>query len=253
MPSHATITPGLHRVTAEQTALWLARGWRDMARHPGISLGVGAVVAAVGAAMTVLLVRLDVGSLVLPLASAFTLVGPLAAVCLYEVSRRIETGEKVSPALVLAAVRARGGQIANIGLVLTLALAVWLLAGLVVFALFHTGPVPPLDGFVAGILFDPGAVPFLLTGTLVGGAIAAVTFSVSVFAVPMLLDREISAVAAMAASLRAVRANWRNMIGWAATIAVIIAFGFATLFVGLIVGFPLLAHASWHAYRDVIG
>jgi len=253
MQAGLTDAPRIRRISAEQAGSWLAAGWRDMTCHPRLSLGFGAVFAAIGALLALALVAFDLGSLLLPVASSFTLVGPLGAICLYEISRRIERGEPVSLAAVWDGVRARGGQIANMGLVLTLALVAWLMAGMVIFALFRSGSPPPLDRFVVDVLLDPQSLPFLLAGTLCGGAIAAATFSISVFAMPMLLDRDVSPATAMAASVRAVRLNWPAMIGWAATIAVVVGFGIVTLFAGLVVCFPLLAHASWHAYRDVIG
>ncbi|HSV28673.1 MAG TPA: DUF2189 domain-containing protein, partial [Candidatus Omnitrophota bacterium] len=93
---------------------------------------------------------------------------------------------------------------------------------------------------------------FLLTGTLVGGAIAALAFALSVVSMPMLLDRDVSVLTAMRTSLRVVWLNRRNMIGWAATLATLGLLGIAFFFAGLAVTLPIAAHASWHAYRDLV-
>jgi len=241
-------------VTAEQTSIWLVAGWRDLWRHPRLSLAFGALYAAVGAALYLGLTAMGMGSLLLALAAGFMLVGPLAAVFLFEISRRIEAGEAVTLALVLKGVALRSAQVGNMGLVLSMLLMAWLFAGLVVFALFYPPGYPlPLDSFFTDVVLKPESFRFLVVGTLVGGVLATVAFAISVFSMPMLLDRDVGVIEAIDFSIRATLVNWRTMIGWAATIAIITFFGMATAFLGLIVALPLVAHASWHAYRDVAG
>lgn len=244
--------PQGRRISAAQTSEWLGAGWRDMWRRPGLSLGFGALYAGVGGALSVILTALDMGSLMFPLAAGFMLVGPLAAVFLFEISRRYERGEEVSLSLVLRGVAERGGQVGNMGLVLSMLMMLWLLAGAVVFALFYPPGVPlPLESFVTDVVLRGESMPFLAAGTLVGGAIAAIAFAVSVFAMPLLLDRDVGVIEAIGFSVHTVVINWRTMIGWAATIAIITFFGMAFAYLGLVVALPLVAHASWHAYRDV--
>ena len=241
-------------VTPAQASEWLNSGWRDVWRNPGLSLGFGAVYAGIGMVLFLLLDTLDMGSLLLPLSAGFMLVGPLAAVFLYEISRRQEAGEPVGLGLVMGGVKARLDQIGNMGLVLSILLMGWLLAGLVVFALFYPPGMPlPLGNFIEDVVLRPESFRFLTVGTLVGGVLAVIAFSISVFAMPMLLDRDVGVIEAMEFSIQAVRLNWRTMIGWAATIAVISFFGMATAFIGMIVALPVIGHASWHAYRDVMG
>jgi uncharacterized membrane protein len=246
--------PQARRVSPDQAAQWLTAGWHDVWRSPGLSLGFGAAYAAVGLVLLVVLESLEMGSLLFPLASGFMLVGPLAAVFLYEISRRHEAGEPVGLGPVVGSVRSRLDQVGNMGLVLTILMMCWLLAGLVVFALFYPAGRPlPLGNFIEDVVLRADSFRFLAAGTLVGGVLAAVAFSISVFAMPMLLDRDVGAIEAMEFSVHAVRLNWRTMIGWAATIAVLTFFGMALAFVGLAVTLPVIAHASWHAYRDVAG
>jgi len=242
------------RVTAEQTSAWLGAGWRDIWRHPGLSLGFGALYAGIGAAFYVVLTAMGMGSLLLALGAGFMLVGPLAAVFLFEISRRVERNEPVSLGLVIRGVGLRAGQVGNMGLVLSMLMMAWLLAGLVVFALFYPPGYPlPLDNFISDVLLKPESFRFLVVGSLVGGMLAVVAFVISVFAMPMLLDHDVGVIEAIDFSVHAALLNWRTMIGWAATIAVITFFGMATAFVGLVIALPLVAHASWHAYRDVTG
>lgn len=241
-------------VSPAQAAEWLNAGWRDMMRSPVLSLGFGALYAGIGILIFWVLSAFEAGSLLFPLAGGFMLVGPLAAVFLYEISRRHETGETVSLGAVTARVAERGDQVGNMGLVLVILFMAWMLAGLVVFALFYPPGAPlPLENFIEEVVLRPDALRFLSVGTLVGGVLAAAAFTVSVFAMPMLLDRDVGVIEAMEFSIEAVRINWRAMIGWAATIAVVTFFGMAFAFVGMVVALPLVAHASWHAYRDVMG
>ena len=255
-----TLAVGSHQpsvsrmVSPAQASEWLSAGWRDMWRQPALSLGFGAFYAAIGAALYLVLTAIGMGSLLFPVAAGFMLVGPLAAVFLFEISRRLECGEPVSLALVIRHVMERAGQIGNMGLVLSMLMMVWLLAGLVVFALFYPPGMPlALESFMADVVFKPESLDFLVAGTLVGGVLAVIAFVVSVFSMPMLLERDVGVMEAMGFSIQAVRSNWRIMIGWAATIAVMTFFGMATAFIGLIFVLPLVGHASWHAYRDVIG
>ena len=246
--------PDVTQVTPTQASEWLNAGWRDMWRNPGLSLGFGALYAGIGVALFLVLTALNMGSLLFPLAAGFMLVGPLAAVFLYEISRRQETGEPVTLGTVIGGVAQRLDQIGNMGLVLSILMMAWLLAGLVVFALFYPPGMPlPLDNFIENVVLRPESFRFMVVGSAVGGVLAAIAFTVSVFAMPMLLDRDVGVIEAIGFSIDAVRVNWRTMIGWAATIAVVTFFGMATAFVGLIVALPLVGHSSWHAYRDVMG
>ncbi|MGE5475517.1 MAG: DUF2189 domain-containing protein [Bacteroidales bacterium] len=244
--------PALRPVSLDRSTTWLERGWRDFAAHPGIGLAYGSVFAFLGWLLTFGLARFGMGSLILPLAAGFMLVAPFLAVGLYEVSRRREAGEDVTLAQALRAL-GRNGQMADMGLVLLLAFFVWFQLAMILFALFFGGTPPALDAFFSQVVLAPQGAIFLLTGTLVGGAVAAVVFALSVVSMPMLLDRrDVSALTAMRTSLRAVWLNRMNMIGWAATLATLGMLGLAAFFVGLAVTLPIAAHASWHAYRDLV-
>jgi len=244
-------TPGIHRVSPERSATWLARGFADFAAHPAIGLTYGLTFAVVGWLLTIGLDQVGMGSMILPLGGGFLMVAPIAAAGLYEVSRRHELGLPVSPLSCLDTVR-RNAQVADMGLALMLVFLVWIQLALFIFALFFGNRPPALGDFLGQLLEAPQGLPFLIAGTAVGLTMAAIAFSLSVVALPMVLDRPVSAMTAMRTSLRAVRANWPNMIGWAATLAVLSLSGMGFLFVGLAVTLPVAAHASWHAYRDLV-
>ena len=233
--------------------VWLAAGWRDMRAAPLISGFYGVLAVVSSFALVAGLAMWEMHYLILPMAAGFMLVGPVLAVGLYETSRLLERGELVTPRAVLGAYHRNGAQIAGMGMVLMLALLAWIRIAMLVFAIFYSSAPPALDQLVDRIFFSAQTIPFLLTGTIVGAVIAAIVFAISVVSLPMLLDRETDVFTAMATSVHAVRRNGRAMLEWAALIALFTAAGLATAFIGLAFAFPLIGHASWHCYRDVVG
>lgn len=243
--------PTLRIVSVERSTTWLERGFGDFAAHPAIGMAYGSVFALLGWLLTFGLAHVGMGSLILPLAAGFMLVAPFLAVGLYEVSRRREAGQPVTVWQALGAV-GRNGQMADMGLVLLLAFFVWFQLAMILFALFFGGRPPALDEFFSQVVLAPQGPAFLIAGTVVGGVVAALVFTVSVVSMPMLLDREVSALTAMRTSVRAVWLNRMNMIGWAATLATLGMLGVSALFAGLALTLPIAAHASWHVYRDLV-
>jgi uncharacterized membrane protein len=245
--------PRVRRVPVDRPWLWLARGWADMLRVPRLSLAVGAVIAAVSIGLKIGTVVTGAVYLALPLTAGFFFVAPLVAVGLYEISRRLGVGEAVAGwDLLLLAWRRNGAQIALLGLVLVLAHLVWVRIATLLFALFFAGANPTLERLFDALVFSPVSVSFLLTGTIIGLVLGAAIFSISVISIPMLVDRDVGVITAMATSLTAVRANVPAMALWAVLIVIFTGIGLATFYVGLIVVLPLLGHASWHAYKDVV-
>ena len=243
--------PAIRRVSPECGATWLGRGFADFRARPAIGLAYGGTFAAIGWLLTFGLEAAGMGSLILPLAGGFLLVAPIAAAGLYEVSRRIERGEAVSLAASIRAVW-RNAQVADMGMALLLVFLVWVQLAMVIFALFFGSRPPALGEFGADLLAAPQAAAFLLAGGAVGAVLAALAFSLSVVAMPMVMDRPVSAMTAMRTSLRVVWVNRLEMVGWAATLAFLGFAGISLVFVGLALTLPIAAHASWHAYRDLV-
>ena len=229
---------------------WLAAGWRDLVRASQVSIAFGICLALFSWALAYGLWYAEVGYLVLPMAAGFFLIAPLIAVGLYDTSRRLGAGRPVDLGLALMAWR-RPAQVAAFGMVLLLLNFVWVRVALLWFALYFSSGTPPLDA-IPFYLMDATNLPFLVIGTVIGGGFALVAFSISVIALPMLLDREVDVVTAIITSVRAVRANPRAMALWAGLIVLFTAVGIVTFFAGLAVLFPLVAHATWHAYKDVV-
>jgi uncharacterized membrane protein len=232
---------------------WLAAGWRDMWSAPHISLFYGAVFTALSVALSAGLLAGGAASLILALAGGFLLVGPAAAVGLYEVSRRLESGQSPSLGEVLTAGVNSPGQLGFFGAVLAFVYFAWVKLALLLFMLFFgSQTLPAPSEFVAALLLTNHGLGLLVTGTIVGGMLAALVFAISVISVPLLLTERVDAVTAIGTSLSAVWRNPKPMALWAGLIAGFMALGLASLFIGLVVLFPLIGHATWHAFRDVV-
>ncbi len=228
---------------------WLAAGWRDFRAHPLPSLFYGACFALMGFLIYFVFGRAY--QYVSALVTGFFLVGPFLAIGLYDLSWRLEQGKPAWLAPTLDAWRPNVGAVGMFALVLGVILLVWARASLVVFALFFTYDMPDLQGFLSQVLsFEH--VEFLLAYVCVGGFFAVLVFAISVVSVPMMLDRNTDGIVAALTSLRAFTANVPAMIVWGLVIVVLTAAGFATWFVGLAVAVPVIGHATWHAYRELV-
>ena len=231
---------------------WLAAGWRDLARRPDIALTYGGIIVATSWALTVILHVLDYFYLMLPLAAGFMFVAPILGVGLYDTSRRLEAGERPTLATALGAWRRNGEQVLLFSLVLTLMHLAWVRVAQLLFALFFSATAPNFETVIQVLLFSPQSIPFLAVGTAIGAVLAALTFAIAAVSIPMLHDRPVSFVTAVAISFTAVARNWKPMALWAALIVGFTAAGIATLYIGLAITMPLIGHATWHAYRDLV-
>lgn len=255
MAENMIVAPAPVQVAARQVAddrpwQWLQQGWQDLSRMPLVSLTYGAGIVAAGYLLVYLFWRAEAPYLVLPLAGGFLLIAPLVAVGLYDASRRLHAGQPVGLVTSLFAWR-QPIRVALFGIVLLLLHFAWMRTAILWFVLyFHTG-TPPLEALPLYLL-RPENLPFLVIGTLLGAVFALLAFAISVVSLPLLLDRDIDVVSAILVSLRAVQLNPKAMALWAGLIALFTAAGLVTGFIGLGLLFPLVAHATWHAYRDLV-
>lgn len=185
------------------------------------------------------------------LTTGFFLIGPFLATGLYDISRRIALGQPPSLLPSLTAWRPNLVNIALFAVILLAALITWTQLSFIIFAYYFNHQLPTFIDIVFNVLSFKQPI-FTLVYFSVGGVFAALTFAISVIAIPLMLDSNTSAGAAAWASLRVCLRNPGVMSLWALCIVVLIGVGFATSFLGLIVTMPVAGHASWHVYRDVI-
>ncbi|URK17676.1 DUF2189 domain-containing protein [Thalassospira sp. GO-4] len=252
-----TVDNGLHgitirTITTDQSGKWLQAGWRDFKQTPAIGLTYGALCVLAGWLVILSIFRTGQPYLTLPLAAGFMLLAPLVAVGLYETSRRLEMGENVTIWHSLNGFRRNPGQIGAIGVVLMLFFLAWTRIAMLLFALFYNGTMPSLDALIWETFFSRDAITFLITGSILGGALAIIVFAISVVSIPLLVDRDVDVITAVIISVNAFRKNWKVLIGWAAVIAILAACGMVVFMLGLAIMMPLLGYSSWHAYRGII-
>jgi uncharacterized membrane protein len=232
---------------------WLGAGWRDLWEAPAIGLTYGAAFSLGAVFLAAGLLQFGMQSLILALAGGFLLLGPLLGVGLYDVSRRLERGDAPSLSASLMAGFAAPGQLGFCGAVLGFLFFAWLQIAFLLFMMFlGSRGLPPAAEFLPTLLFTPHGLGLLVVGTAVGALLALAVFSIAVVSVPLMLVRRIDAITAMSVSIQAVIRNPKPMLLWAALIAAFMALGLATMAVGLVVAFPLIGHATWHAFRDVV-
>lgn len=244
--------PTVRTVEIDRPWAWLAAGWRDFTRVPALSVLYGIVFSAVGYSLTYWLYTTGGVYLILPAIAGFMLVGPAAAVGLYDVSRRLERGEPVVVGGIFPVILSRADTFAAMGLVLMLFFLAWMEIALLIFAFFFSDRPISADNFIERVFFAPESLPFLVTGTVAGGILSAVVFAISAVSLPLLLDRDVGVPTAIATSLRAVYRNRKALALWAMVVTVFISIGIATFFVGLVLTLPLVGYATWHAYRDLV-
>lgn len=240
---------GVRTVPLGRPRAWLALGWRDLMRCPGPGLVHGVALAAFG----LLLLWGARGEfwLLAGAFSGFLLVAPVLATGLYAISRALERGQRASLATALDAWHPRDGRLVRFGLLLALAGTGWVLTSAAMITGFAALPVRNPADFVRVVVLREDSLLFE-TWLLLGGVLAAPIFASSVVALPLLLERRIGVLAAVLTSWRAVMANPVPLALWAALIMGLTLAGMVAALLGLIVVVPWLAHASWHAYRELV-
>jgi uncharacterized membrane protein len=237
---------------AGQAFEWLAAGWRDLVTQPLPSLAYGLAVFLVSAGIVYGLFALEWDYVLFPALAGFLVVGPFLAVGLYEKSRLLARHERVTLARMLAVKAGSGGQILFIGAVLCGLMLLWMRAAVLLYALvFGVRPFPGLDHVAGMLVTTPVGLTLLVIGSVVGGLFAALSFAVSVFSIPMLLDEDCDAFTAMGISAVLVAKNLPVMLVWGAVVLALFLVALVTGLAGLIVIFPLVGHATWHAYKAI--
>lgn len=232
----------------------LAEGWRDFLRAPLIGLFFGAIYAAGGIAIFLLLKVYHEPWWIIPIAVGFPLVGPFVAVGLYETSRRLAAGQPLNFGEILTVIFAqRKRQVAWMAFVVLFIFWMWLYEVRMLLAIFlGFKSFSSVDAFINVVTATPEGIGFLAVGTGVGAFISFVLFCTTVVGIPLLLDREIDLITAIIMSFKAVFQNPAPMIGFGVLVVAMTFVALVPMFLGLLVVLPVLGHATWHLYRKVV-
>ena len=238
-------------VPALQSIVWLRRGWEDLRNMEGASLAHGVIIAIIGAVLLML------GSthpyLIAAAVTGYLLVGPIMTTGVCELSRRRAAREPRGFDQSLEAVTRNPDALMHFGGILAVMAIVWFIASTLLLQSALDIRVPSLSVALWGGPGDFASTREVIAYFASGAVFAVTVFVLSVVAVPLIIDRHATATEAMWASLKASLHNIPAMVIWAALIVGLTALGFATLLLGMVVIAPLLGHATWHAYRDLVG
>jgi uncharacterized membrane protein len=246
--------PEVRRIEVADLRDALVKGFEDFGANRTDVIFLCVIYPLIGAVLARFAAGYNMLPLLFPLASGFALVGPLAAVGLYQMSRRREDGHDATWADAFGVVRSPGfGGIVLLGLLLIGIFVLWLMAA---FGIYHVtlGPESPVSvsAFAHDVFLTPAGWTMIGVGIGVGFVFALIVLTISVISFPLQLDRNVGVARAVRTSLLAVRASPGPMALWGLIVAGALIAGAIPVFIGLIIVLPVLGHATWHLYRKVI-
>ncbi len=232
----------------------LARGTDDFAAMPSHAIFLCVLYPLLGIFLVGITFGYSMLPLTFPLAAGFALIGPLAAIGLYELSRRREAGLDSPSSHALDVLHSPSlGAIIALGLLLMVIFLIWLAVAQAIYvAFFGYSPPPSIGHFVHDVFATRAGLYLIVVGTAVGFLFAVVVLTISVVSFPLLLDRDVGAAVALLTSIRVVAANPLSMALWGLIVAALLAIGSLPFFLGLTVVVPVLGHATWHLYRRAV-
>ncbi len=244
----------IRHITTDDLKEALKSGLDDFWARPSHIVFLMVFYPIIGIALSMLVFGYNMLPLLFPLMAGFGLVGPVAALGMYELSRRREQGKEPHLRDALAVFSSPSlGAVGLVTALLTVLLVVWLLAAYTLYAVTLGPDLPENIGvFLAKVIGTREGWALIILGNGVGIAFSYVSSAISAFSLPMLLDGERSALVAVKTSIRAVLQNLVTMTVWGMIVMGLLVLGSLPLFVGLIIVFPILGHATWHLYRRTI-
>jgi uncharacterized membrane protein len=252
--STSPVRPAIRHITPSDLWQSLKLGLDDFSAMPSHAIFLCAIYPLLG----IFLVELTLGDsmlpLAFPLAAGFALIGPLAAIGLYELSRRREAGLDTTSSHAFDVLHSPSlGAIIALGLLLMAIFLIWLaVAEAIYIANFGYTPPASISRFTRDVLETPAGWRLIIEGTGVGFLFAVVVLTISAVSFPLLLDRDVGAAVALVTSVRVVIANPLTMALWGLIVAALLVIGSLPLFLGLTVVVPVLGHATWHLYRRAV-
>lgn len=250
----AFVRPAIRKISVADIVDALKLGLNDFSEKPSHYVFLCLLYPIAGIVLAIWTSGANVLPMLFPLMSGFALLGPIAAIGLYEISRRRERGldsswshafdVRFSPAL---------PSIIAVGILLFALFLAWLYVAQMIYTACFGDAVPSsISSMLSNVLTTPQGMQLILWGNLVGFVFAVVVLSMTVIAFPLLLDRDVGAVAAVDASVRATVANPGPIALWGLIVAALLVVGTIPIFAGLAVVIPILGHATWHLYRKLV-
>ena len=246
--------PTVRRIAIGDLRTALVKGFADFEAYRSDVLFLGVIYVVVGLVLTRVAFGMDLLPMLFPLASGFAIIGPFAAVGLYEMSRLREMGVEAKWANAFDVFKSPAvGAISVLGLTLMVTFGLWLAAAWLIYLdTFGPEPITSLSQFGHDVFRTPAGQAMIVVGVGVGFFFALFAMTISIVSFPLLIDRDVGLDTAIRTSVRAVMANPGPMAVWGMIVTAGLVIGSLPLFVGLIVVLPVLGHATWHLYRALI-
>lgn len=246
--------PAIRKLALSDIGVALRRGFEDFMALPSHAIVLCVIYPVIGVVLARMVLGYSVTPLLFPLAAGFALIGPFAAIGLYEMSRRRELGEDASAWHAFNILRSPSrGAILGLGVLLLALFVIWIAAAQSIYvATFGNAPAATIPDFVDRVFTTPEGWMLIGVGCGVGFLFALLSLCLSVVSFPMMLDRHASAADAMVTSLRVVAANPLVVAAWGLVVAGLLVIGTLPFFLGLAVVIPVLGHATWHLYRMAV-
>ncbi len=246
--------PKVQTLTMQDLSACLRAGYQDFLDTRADAIFLVLIYPIAGLLMFGMGMNLNMVPLLAPLVAGFALIGPVAAVGLYEISRKREQGTEVYWIDAFGVFRSPSfGAILALGFYLVMLLLIWLMMAQTIYVQ-TLGPEPPasLGAFVAQVFTTGAGWTMVIVGTAVGFLFALSALAISVVSFPLLLDRKVGLPVAVVTSVRVLRHNPRVILTWGFIVAALLVIGAIPMLLGLIVVMPVLGHATWHLYRRAV-
>jgi len=239
----------IRKLDSDAPMRWLSKGIEDFKTAPMLSISYGLIYTVLG----LLLIWLTYNNplYTFGLVTIFYLAGPLIAVGLYCMSRRIEQGKTPRFAGSFEALRKNPNGIIGFSIIIGILIVFWTVIAAALTSVYFSGMIMR-DSVYQTLINSDQLIPFLISIFLVGLLFAIVSFMVSVISIPLMTHRKVDVATAMITSVKSVKKNPAVMFKWAFSIVALISLGFATAFIGVAIALPIVGHASWHAYRELV-
>jgi uncharacterized membrane protein len=246
--------PAIRKLAATDLKDALQKGWADFSAMPSHAIFLCVIYPVVGIALAQLSFGYAMLPFLFPLAAGFALIGPIAAIGLYELSRRREAGLSTEASRALDVLYSPSiGAIAALAVLLMLIFITWVATAHAIYVAYFGYAMPASIGqFAHDVLTTPAGLGLIVVGNLTGFVFAVVVLIIGAVSFPLLLDRDVGAAVALLTSIRVVAENPRVMALWGVIVAALLLIGSLPFFIGLAVVMPVLGHATWHLYRKAV-